>query len=43
LKSRLQDRLLGGGAAKGDAKGDAKDGAKSGGSTRDVLKGLFGR
>jgi AsmA protein len=39
LKSRLQDRLLGGGATQGDA----KDGAKSGGSARDVLKGLFGR
>ena len=40
LKARLQDRLLGGGAAKGDA---ATDGGKSGGSTRDALKGLFGR
>ena len=40
LKSRLQDRLLGGGAAKDSA---APEGAKSGGSTRDVLKGLFGR
>ncbi|MGH8634645.1 MAG: AsmA family protein [Burkholderiales bacterium] len=39
LKSRLQDRLLGGGAAKGDA----KDAAKSSGSTRDALRGLFGR
>jgi AsmA protein len=39
LKSRLIERLGGGGAAKGDA----KDGAKSGGSARDVLKGLFGR
>lgn len=40
LKSRLQDRLLGGGAAKGDA---AQEGTKSSGSTRDVLRGLFGR
>jgi AsmA protein len=39
LKTRLQDRLLGGGAAKGDA----TEGAKSGGSARDVLRGLFGR
>ncbi len=40
LKTRLQDRLLGGGAAKGDA---AKEGTKSGGSTRDALRDLFGR
>jgi hypothetical protein len=39
LKSRLLERL-GGGAAKESA---APEGAKSGGSTRDVLKGLFGR
>jgi len=39
LKSRLLERL-GGGAAKDSA---APEGAKSGGSTRDVLKGLFGR
>jgi AsmA protein len=45
IKSRIQERLLGGAAAKGDAaKGDAaKEGTKSGGSARDVLKGLFGR
>jgi AsmA protein len=42
-KQRLTDELqrrLGGGAAKDSA---APEGAKSGGSTRDVLKGLFGR
>ena len=33
-------KRLGGGAAKDSA---APEGAKSGGSTRDVLKGLFGR
>lgn len=40
LKSRIQERLLGGGAAKGDA---AKEGTKSGSSAREALKGLFGR
>jgi len=43
LEQRVSDELqrrLGGGAAKGDA---AKEEAKSGGSTRDALKGLFGR
>ncbi|HSC94822.1 MAG TPA: AsmA family protein [Burkholderiales bacterium] len=42
-KQRLTDELqkrLGGGAAKGEA---AQEGAKSGSSTRDVLRGLFGR
>jgi len=42
-KQRLTDELqkrLGGGAAKGDAD---QEGAKSGGSTRDALRGLFGR
>ena len=42
-KQRLGDELqkrLGGGAAKGDA---APEGTKSGGSTRDALRGLFGR
>jgi AsmA protein len=42
-KQRLTDELqkrLGGGAAKGDA---AQEGAKSGGTTRDALRGLFGR
>lgn len=39
ITDQLQKRL-GGGAAKG---GVAPEGTKSGGSTRDVLKGLFGR
>jgi AsmA protein len=42
-KQRLTDELqkrLGGGAAKGEA---AQEGAKSRSSTRDVLRGLFGR
>jgi hypothetical protein len=42
-KQRLTDELqrrLGGGAAKDSA---APEGAKSGGSTRDALRGLFGR
>jgi len=45
LSGALQ-KQLGGGAAKGDAtKGDAakKDAPASGGSTRDKLRGLFGR
>jgi len=40
IKSRIQERLLGGGAPKDGA---APEGAKSGGSARDVLRGLFGR
>jgi AsmA protein len=39
VKSKLEERLLGGGAAKDSA---AKDGTKPGG-LRDTLKGLFGR
>lgn len=40
LKSRLQERLLGGSGAKDEG---AKEGAKSGSSTRDILRGLIGR
>ena len=42
VKSRLQDRLLGGGAKPGTDT-PPKDGTKSGGGARDVLKGLLGR
>lgn len=40
LKSRLQERLLGGSGAKDEG---AKEGAKSGSSTRDLLRGLIRR
>ncbi len=40
LKSRLQERLLGGSGAKDES---GKEGAKGGSSTRDILRGLIGR